>query len=151
MQRSTFLSSNPTLCYSPSADPVIEHQGDDGAGAMETDVEDDADTVADTKEARDASSPDGATARPPGTVEMLLRVLRLAPLDSVSTLRAAAVRSGGNSTVKPQHCMHQYLSQLVAYLRINNIGSDSVVLRQMTMRMFATCPPLLGAASRWRR
>ena len=37
-------------------------QGDDGAGAMETDVEDDADTVADTKDARDASSPDGAAA-----------------------------------------------------------------------------------------
>ena len=29
---------------------------------METDVEDDADTVADTKDARDASSPDGAAA-----------------------------------------------------------------------------------------
>jgi hypothetical protein len=29
---------------------------------METDVEDDADTVADTKDAREASSPDGASA-----------------------------------------------------------------------------------------
>ena len=29
---------------------------------METDVEDDADTVADTKDARDASSPEGAHA-----------------------------------------------------------------------------------------
>ena len=56
-------------------------QGDDGANAMETDVEDDADTVADTKDARDASSPEGV-AYCPILVQIALWTTHATPLTS---------------------------------------------------------------------
>ena len=120
-------------------------QGDDGANAMETDVEDDADTVADTKDARDASSPDGAAPACTACSVVCLRAIAVLLPAGPRALRSQ------HRQVRPREARHPAVKNLPVLHHHIRLSIYCCAVWQVTRRTCATCQQLTDVANRWRR